>query len=132
LTDVTKSEPPRDGRSNRRSFTDDEKLAIVLEAEQPGMSVAAVCRQHEIATSMVFRWRIEFGFCEKKRAKLAAAKLADGQTGASSTPLMLHDLIPPPDGMTAVDLDDGRRVFAPAGSDPNAVRRHVLEQEAAR
>lgn len=131
LTDAPKSDPPRDRRSNRRSFTDGEKLAIVMETEQPEVSVAAVCRRHDIATSMVFRWRIQFGFGEKERAKLAAVKLADGQSGASSTPVVLHDLLQPPDGMTAVELADGRRVFAPAGSDPDAVRRHVLEQEAA-
>jgi hypothetical protein len=45
---------------------------------------------------------------------------------------VLHNLLPTPDGMAAVDLLDGRRVFAPGGSDPDAVRRHVLEQETAR
>ncbi len=44
----------------------------------------------------------------------------------------VHDLFPPPDGIRAVKLAGGRRVFAPMGSDPDAVRRHVLEQEAAR
>ncbi|MGO9109308.1 MAG: hypothetical protein ACLP9L_08755 [Thermoguttaceae bacterium] len=53
------------------------------------MSVAAVCRRHDIATSMVFRSRIQSSFNEKERAKLAAVRLADGQTGASSTPLVL-------------------------------------------
>jgi hypothetical protein len=31
------------------------KLAIVMEAEQPGVSAAAVCRRHNSATSMIFR-----------------------------------------------------------------------------
>lgn len=31
--------------------------------------------------------------------------------------------------MTAVDLPDGRRVFAPEGTDPEAVRMQVAEQE---
>lgn len=128
LTAMAKCDPPRD----RRGFTDEEKLAIVLEMEQPDMSVAAVCRRHGIATSMAFRWRIQLGFGEKKRAKFAAVRLADGQTGASSAPLVLHDLLQPPDGMTAVELGDGRRVFAPLGSDPAAVRQHVLNREAAR
>jgi len=96
------------------------------------MSVAAVCRRHGIATSMAFRWRIQLGFGEKKRAKLAAVRLAAGQTGASSAPLVLHNLLQAPDGMTAVELDDGRRVFAPLGSDPEAVPQHVLNREAAR
>ena len=30
--------------------------------------------------------------------------------------------------MTAIDLPDGRRVFAPAGVDPDAVREHVVER----
>jgi len=50
LTASVPGDPPRDRRSNRRSFTDEEKLAIVMEAEQPGVSVAAVCRHHDIAT----------------------------------------------------------------------------------
>lgn len=131
LTDAPKSDPLRDRRSNRRSFTDEEKLAIVLEAEKPGVSVAAICRRHDIATSMVFRWRIQFGFGDKERAKLAAVELANGRSGGASAPLVLHGLLQPPDGMKAVELADGRLVFAPVGSDPDAVRRHVLEQEAA-
>jgi transposase-like protein len=53
LTEGPKSELPGDRRVNRRSFTDDEKLAIVMEAEQAEVSVAAICRRHDIATSMV-------------------------------------------------------------------------------
>lgn len=131
-TDAAKSDPPRDRRSNRRSFTDEEKLAIVLEAEKPGVSVAALCRSHDIATSMVFRWRVQFGFGEKERTKLAAVAVDDGPTGVVSTPAVLHDLLQPPEGMTAVQLADGRRVIAPKGSDPDAVLRHILKEEAAR
>jgi hypothetical protein len=42
LTDATVADSARDGRANRRHFTDEEKLAIVLECEQPGNSVSAV------------------------------------------------------------------------------------------
>ena len=45
---------------------------------------------------------------------------------------MLPDLLPVPDGMRTVDLPDGRRVFAPEGADPEAVRRHVADRETAR
>jgi transposase-like protein len=128
LTDA----PNSDRRSNQRSFTDEEKLAIALEAERPDVGVAAICRRHGIVTSMVFRWRVQFGIVEKERAKLAAVTLADGQTGATSTPLVLHDVLQPPNGMTAIELADGRRVFAPVGSDPETVRRHVSDREAAR
>src|SRR5882672_12665763 len=71
LAAAREADSPHDRRSNRRSFTNEEKLAVVLESEQPGMSVAEVCRRHRIVTSMVFRWRVQFGFTGKKAAKLA-------------------------------------------------------------
>jgi len=63
---------------------------------------------------------------------LAAVKVIDKRPGASSTPVVLHDLLRPADGMTAVELGDGRRVFAPEGSDPETVRRHVADRETTR
>jgi hypothetical protein len=33
--------------------------------------------------------------------------------------------------MTAIELEDGRRVFAPAGSSPAAVKRQLAEKEKA-
>ncbi len=128
LTDAPTADPPSDGRANRRRFSNEEKLAIVRESEQPGATAADVCRRHGIVSSMLFRWRVQFGFGKRPRAKLVAVKV----TGAHSGTLVLNDLLQPPDGMTVIQLDDGRRVFAPMGSDPDAVRRHVNEQEIAR
>lgn len=45
-----------DGRSNRRRFSDEQKRAIVQETEKPG-----------VATSIVFRWRVEFGLTAPAR-----------------------------------------------------------------
>jgi hypothetical protein len=132
LTASVPGDPLPDRRSTRRSFTDEENLAIVMEAEQPGVSVAAVCRHHDIATSMVFRWRVQYGFGPDERARLAAVKVIDKRLDASSTPVVLHDLLRPAHGMTAVKLSDGRRVFEPEGSDPEAVRRHFADRETTR
>lgn len=132
LTAATDVESRMSEKQTRRSFTAEEKLAIVRETERAGETVSSVARRRGIVASVVFRWRAELGFGKNKSAKLAAVKLANGQMGAASTPLMLHDLLQPPDGMTAVELADGRRVFAPSGADPDAVRRHVAERELAR
>jgi transposase-like protein len=132
LTDRPIVDPPRDGRTNRRRFSDKEKLAIVQESDRPDANAAEVCRRHGIVTSMLFRWRVQFGFGMTPRAKLAAVMLVEAQSTASSAPLVLHDLLQPPDGMMTVQLGDGRRVFAPIDSDPNAVRRHVAERETTR
>lgn len=47
-----------DGRSNRRRSSDEQKREIVQETERPGITVARVCRRHGVATSMVFRCRL--------------------------------------------------------------------------
>jgi transposase-like protein len=135
LTIAQSAEWIGDRRSNRRHFTDEQKLAIVMETEAPGVTIAAAARRHDVVTNMIFRWRVQFGFGKEKPAKLATVAVAGKEktrsSGADGAVIVLHDLLPIPDGMTAVDLPDGRCVFAPVGVDPQAVRRHVAEQEAA-
>ncbi|WP_246672970.1 transposase [Mesorhizobium sp. B2-3-11] len=114
--------PPR--QPARRFFSDEEKHVIALESDQPGVSVSEVARKHGIVTGMLSRWRVQFGVAQKKRAKLAPVALPDGTPAA----LLLRDLVQPQDGMTAIDRPDGRRVFAPAGSDGDVVRE-ILESE---
>jgi transposase-like protein len=116
--------PQPDGRANRRWFSDADKLAIVLESIAPGVKAIAICRRHGIVASMLSRWRVQFGY-GKSQARLATVALADGVA-------TLAGLLSIPDGMAAIDLPYGRRVFAPVGADPQAVIRQVLGQETAR
>jgi transposase-like protein len=73
---------PRDGRANRRRFTDEEKLTIVRESEFPRCLRRRGLSGHEIVTSMLFRWRIQFGFGKRPRATLAALKLVSAPSEA--------------------------------------------------
>ena len=41
----------------RRRWTAEQKRAIVLEAEQPGMSLSSVARKYEIHPNQFFHWR---------------------------------------------------------------------------
>jgi len=41
----------------RRRWSVDQKLAILAEAGQPGMSISYVARRHGISPSLVFGWR---------------------------------------------------------------------------
>lgn len=45
------------GVARRRRFTPEQKLAIVAETLQPGMSISYVARQRGLSPSLVFRWR---------------------------------------------------------------------------
>ena len=45
------------GVARRRRFPTEQKLAIVAETMQPGMSISYVARRHGLSPSLVFRWR---------------------------------------------------------------------------
>jgi len=133
LTTTPTVDPTPSGRKRRRSFTAAQKRAIVLETEQPGATVSQVARTHRIVTSVLFRWRAELGFGRGKPTSLAVVRIADeqrsGSHDAGAEVAVLQEMLPIPPGAIAVELADGRRVFAPAGSDPEAVRRYVAERE---
>ncbi len=125
LTETAPPKPP----VTRRTFSDEEKRAIVAESEARDVTAADVCRKHGIVTSMLFRWRVSYGLRRKPQAHLAEVML-EGDVGAAS--LILDGLIPAPNGMAPVDLGDGRHVYATIGIDPAAVREHVAQQESSR
>jgi Transposase. len=41
----------------RRRWSVDQKLAVLAEASQPGMSISYVARRHGISPSLLFGWR---------------------------------------------------------------------------
>lgn len=125
LTEEIKSDPEPVEKQQRRSFSAEEKRAIVMEAERLGATVSSVARAHGIVTSVLFRWRAELGFGKSARARLAGVTV-DNHAGERGTQaVVLHNILPIPDGMMTVELGDGRRVFAPEGSDVEEVRRRA-------
>jgi hypothetical protein len=116
-------------RAARRTFTTEQKIAILLEADRPGQTISSVSRTHGIATSVLFRWRDQLGIGQGKPAMILPIRLVDNRADRSGPPSLLADLLPCPEGMQTVELADGRRVFAPAEADPDDVRREVAAQE---
>jgi transposase len=45
------------GIQRRRRYSADQKLAVLQEASQPGMTISFVARRHGIAPSLIFGWR---------------------------------------------------------------------------
>ena len=45
----------------RRRFSDDEKRHFLQLASQPGSSLSSVAQRYDLALSLLFRWRKEFG-----------------------------------------------------------------------
>jgi transposase len=45
------------GIQRRRRYTAEQKMALVQEASQPGMTISYVARRHGISPSLIFGWR---------------------------------------------------------------------------
>jgi transposase len=45
------------GVARKRRFPTEQKVAVVAETMQPGMSISYVARRHGLSPSLVFRWR---------------------------------------------------------------------------
>lgn len=73
----------------------------------------------------------EYGLTARKAPQPATAALADGAANEAPAFTTLCDLVRPPEGTTAIELKDGRRVFAPAGSSPAEVKRELAGKEKA-
>ncbi|HBQ4337959.1 TPA: transposase, partial [Escherichia coli] len=48
------------GPKKRRRRTTQEKIAIVQQSFEPGMTVSLVARQHGVAASQLFLWRKQY------------------------------------------------------------------------
>ena len=44
-------------KGEHRRFTAEQKLEILRQAEQPGVTVSEVCRRNGLAPSVFYRWR---------------------------------------------------------------------------
>ena len=55
-------------------------------------------------------------------------ELADSAANDPPALAALRNLVRLPDGMTAIELEDGRHVFAPAGSTLAEVKRQLVKR----
>jgi transposase-like protein len=118
----------------RRQFSDKQKLAILADAAESGVTVSEIARRHGVTPPMIFRWRTEFGVAAQRMESatlITATVIERVRRGRPKkvAPLVLENLLPMPAGSVSIELADGRRVFAPAGSDPESVRRYIANQE---
>ncbi|MBN8907793.1 MAG: transposase [Rhodospirillales bacterium] len=122
------------GVERRRRWRVTDKLRILAEAEQPGMSFAEVARRHEISRGLLQTWRRQF----------RDGLLRDGSpptfmpvqiTGPGDVPALA--VLPGPRrgvrraGLIEIDLGSGRRIRVDRDVDADALRR-VLEALAPR
>ena len=121
------------GVERRRRWRDADKLRILAEAEQPGMSFSEVARRHEISRGLLQTWRRQF-----------RQGLLDAGSVPMFTPMRIAEssnvpAVPAPSsargakrvGLIEIDLGGGRRIRVDRDVDADALRR-VLEALAPR
>ncbi|MCW8087612.1 IS66-like element accessory protein TnpA [Sabulicella glaciei] len=123
-------------RGGRRSYTVEEKLALVAEASQPGSRVLAVAQRHGLSPSLLHRWRRE----AEGRPLKPLAKAKPAPRLPALVPLVMEPPMPTalpeakpeprPGGAIEVVLRNGRLLRIGAGADVAAVARLAAALEA--
>jgi transposase len=114
----------------RRRWSRLEKQAIVAECEGSASSVSAVARKHNMASSLLFRWRREFGRSQEPAAgrpefvpvALPALSGAEGPTVPVKAAVGNSGLI-------EIELVGGRRLRVDGSVDAGALRRVIAVLE---
>ena len=72
------------GLERRRSWSEEQKRAIVAAAFAPGAIVAEVARRAAVCAGQIYRWRQELGHAGSGFSQVVIAALADGGNGCGA------------------------------------------------
>ena len=75
------------GVERRRRWRLEDKLGMLAELEEPGMSVAAVARRHEISRGLLHHWRPQFrkgALTELPELQFVPLEIVEGAASAPS------------------------------------------------
>ena len=117
--------------STRRSWSREQKLAIVAEVEAPGASVSQVARRHGVHASLLFRWRRD----------LKAKPGAPASDSPAPPPIQrfVPVMLPPPEAPVPakpspieITIAGGRTMRVGADVDTAALVRIIAAREAGR
>jgi len=117
----------------RRSWSAEQKLAIVGESLGPDLTPTEVARKHRISTGQIYTWRQQFLGCEGPAVSRTAARFTAVELTPAYTPVLappgppapcpLPAASPRPEGLIEVMLPGGVSVRVDASVDARALRR---------
>jgi transposase len=119
------------GKERRRRWTDEEKLRIVSETMQPGVSVSSVARRHGLHPNQVFIWRMQARAGELtggERAAFVPVSL-QAESGASRATMVAN--LSERRGTIEIVLGNGRLIRAEADIAPDLLARLAVALERA-
>ncbi len=118
------------GPERRRRWSDGEKIAIVVEAAGPGVTVTEVARVHGITRQQIYQWRTDMRqgrLVDENGGPFLAVEFVGCAGGPAS---------PPPEGprcdvLIEITLRKGRVLRAPASIPPGILTSLIRAAEAA-
>jgi transposase len=109
-------------RRTRRQWSEADKRRIVAETREPGASIAAVARRHDLNANQLFGWRRQYDAAARPAPThepvFVAIDMAgdEKRSGAAVSTLSASDGLPPParvegrHGVIEIDLPCGARL----------------------
>jgi transposase len=82
------------GAGRRRTWSDEDKAAIVAESDGPGTSISAVARRHGLSASQLFTWRRlarQAGRDDDRTVRFVPAVLSVGPQASAETGSALRE-----------------------------------------
>jgi transposase len=115
------------GRRRRRSFSEEVKRRMVAECGEPGASVSAVARTHDVNASLLFGWCRQFAPPPPPAPALdlIPVHIAEAAECHASSPSERG-------GSMEIALPNGTRVRVDATVDEPALRRVLIALQAVR
>lgn len=95
------------GVERRRRWSDEAKLRILAEADQPGVRIGDVARRHDIYPAQIRLWRQTFGHFSAPVAFLPVVLAEEVEPGQVP-------VTPPPPAVIEILLRKGRSLKIPA------------------
>jgi transposase len=115
------------GRRRRRSFSEELKRRMVGECAEPGASVSAVARKHDVNANLLFSWCRQFAPQPPPPSalELVPVRIAEAAECRAASPTERG-------GSMEIALPNGTRVRVDATVDERAPRRVLIALKAAR
>ena len=119
------------GVERRRRWSSEEKLQILREASDPGSSVGAVARRHDICRSQIYQWRRAFRSGRLRSESLAVVDFLPVEVCGDDDDAPAADETPSADIMISIELRHGRTLRFPPTLPCHEIRRLVAAVESA-
>ena len=109
--------------ARRRRWSEADRLRIVAESYEPGVSVSVVARRNDVNANLLFTWRRRYG---KRAAEAGSGRLVPVVVEPSGARPPLEDAVmgdAPATGRIEIALADGSRVIVDREVDGSALAR---------